>query len=311
VSARAPSARDHLRRTDVVSLLGLARRLVPGPIRPTVLAHAFDDRDGYRAFERLVATVFPQDYRTIMEPVDVAAHEGLAGARMAALIRCVERDYFPCLEVWDPDTSYRSFMEAIPFAYHSWGESDLHFLDAHGDADEVLLVAALAPFVREEIGDAIFDLAAATCSAATLALLARIPTPADEARWQQHWHDHPRYGPLADMLRWLRGATGVAQLDFSPESYENDIDWSLDNLRWLRDEHRRARAMLDRIGAFAAWLREHPRERFDQLVHDVYREEIATLGQQATADETPAGGDGGSPRPHPDQLPLSLGAAPG
>lgn len=311
MSARPPAAQGLPGRTAVVSLTGLARRIAPGPVRPTVLAHYFSDRDGYRSFERLVATVFPKDYRRIMEPAGVMPQEGLAAARMGALLACVERDYCPCQELWDPDISYSAFLEAIPFAYHSWGADDLHFLDASTDADDLLLVAALAPFLREEIGDAIFDLAAEHVSAATLALLARIPAPLDAQQWTQRWHDHPRYGPLVAMLRWVQGATGAAQLDFQPEAYENDIAWTLDNLRWLRDEHTRARAILDRIGALAAWLREDPHICFDRLVHDIYREEIAALEHEATPNEAPAGGDGGRHHPHPAQLALSLGAAQG
>jgi hypothetical protein len=212
----------------------------------------------------VVREVFPDAEAEILG----AAERGGSreSARVWVFLHRVEAAYFPVYEL----DEYDQVACGIPFVRNAWGFDRFHELDLRPGE---LLLFALCAQPYETGYDSRVPLLAAAEAHVPPALLSEIPaggfTPAE---LRERLAGTP-YAAAADYADGLWGETDSVFLDVD-EEMDADIEWTGENVLELAAQWRRARDVLDRIGALARWLEADPPARFARLLD-------AALGRDA------------------------------
>ena len=287
----------------IASLTALGRALRRTPVAPTSVAALLEGHEGYLAFRRVVREVFPGAEREILGATDPG--DSRESARVWAFLHRMEAEYFPVYEL----DEYDHVACDIPFVRNAWGYDRFHELDLRPGE---LLLFALCAQPYETGYDGRVPLLAAAEAHVPPTLLSEIPaggfTPAE---LRERLAGTP-YAAAADYADWLWGETDSVFLDVDEET-EADIEWTRENVLGLAAQWRRARDILDRIGALARWLEADPPARFARLLDAVLGRDAHLSYERARryyACELTEQGLVAIPYGTADAVALPLGAAP-
>jgi hypothetical protein len=250
----------------IPSLRGLAKALRRAPVTPTSAASLLERQEWLLAFRRIVREIFPEAEAEIWSARSNGGDR--ESARVCAFLQRVEAEFFPTYEC----DEYQQVVCGISPVRNAWGYERFHDLDLRPGE---LLLFTLCAYPYEDVGIRLPVLDAAEAQVPREALREVPPGGFTPAELRERLAGTP-YAAAADFVEWLWGETGTVFLDVDDEVEIVDAEWTRAIVHDLAEQWQRAAAILERIGALAAWIESDPAVHFRRVL-------VAALGRDPHA----------------------------